>query len=105
MQKVCNYIDALSFATRGMAKPKGLLLTMRLLREALKHLMQGDRGADKLPGKIRTSQNWIGGTLLGNAVYVPPPPNAVPDGLSDQELWKHGNDALPPLIRAGLAHV
>lgn len=104
-QEVCNYIDALTYARREMANPKGLPLTMRLLREAHKRLMRGVRGADKIPGEIRTSQNWIGGTRPGNAVFVPPPPNAVPKSLSDLERWIHGNDALPPLVRAGLAHV
>lgn len=104
-QEVCNYIDALTYARGEMASPRGLPLTMRLLREAHKRLMRGVRGADKSPGEIRTSQNWIGGTRPGNAVYVPPPPDAVPEALSDLDRWMHGDDTLPPLVRAGLAHV
>ena len=104
-QEVCNYIDALTYARGEMASPRGLPLTMRLLREAHKRLMRGVRGADKSPGEIRTSQNWIGGTRPGNAVYVPPPPDAVPEALSDLNRWMHGDDTLPPLVRAGLAHV
>ena len=105
VQEVCNYIDALAYARREMANPKGLPLTMRLLRETHRRLMRGVRGADKLPGEIRISQNWIGGSRPGNAVYVPPPPKAVPDALSNLERWMHGKDALPPLVRAGLAYV
>ena len=67
--------------------------------------MKGVRGADKQPGEIRTSQNWIGGTRPGNAVYVPPPPQFVPEALSDLDRWLHSNDPLAPLLRAGLAHV
>lgn len=104
-QEVCNYIDALTYARGELASPRGLPLTMRLLREAHKRLMRGVRGADKSPGEIRTSQNWIGGTRPGNAVYVPPPPDAVPEALSDLNRWMHGDDTLPPLVRAGLAHV
>ena len=104
-QEVCNYIDALTYARGEMASPRGLPLTMRLLREAHKRLMRGVRGADKSPGAIRISQNWIGGTRPGNAVYVPPPPDAVPEALSDLDRWMHGDDTLPPLVRAGLAHV
>jgi len=104
-QEVCNYIDALTYARGEMASPRGLPLTMRLLREAHKRLMRGVRGADKSPGAIRTSQNWIGGTRPGNAVYFPPPPDAVPEALSDLDRWMHGDDTLPPLVRAGLAHV
>jgi Fic family protein len=63
------------------------------------------RGSDKLPGNIRTSQNWIGGSRPGNARFVPPPPDAVPAALADLERWIHRDDGLPPLVRIGLAHV
>jgi Fic family protein len=105
VREVCNYVDALAYARREIASPKGLPLTIRLLREAHMRLMRGARGAEKQPGEIRTSQNWIGGTRPGNAVFVPPPPEDVPGALSDLERWIHGDDPLPPLVRAGLAHV
>jgi Fic family protein len=103
--EVCNYIEALSFARSEIAKSKGLPLCTRLLCQAHKKLMQTARGADKRPGKIRTSQNWIGGTRPGNARFVPPPPDAVPEALASLERWIHEDDPLPPLVRAGLAHV
>jgi Fic family protein len=105
VREVCNYVDALAYARREIKNPKGLPLTIRLLKEAHKRLMRGVRGAEMRPGEIRTSQNWIGGTRPGNAVFVPPPPEAVPESLSALEHWIHGNDPLPPLVRAGLAHV
>ena len=105
VQEVCNYLAALAFARRELQKPPGLPLTMRLLREAHQRLMRGVRGVDKMPGEIRTSQNWIGGTRPGNAVFVPPPPAVVPTSLADLERWIHSHDPLPPLVRAGLAHV
>jgi Fic family protein len=106
VQEVCNYVDALAFARREIAKPRGLPLSIRLLCAAHKRLLRGVRGAaGKQPGEIRTSQNWIGGTRPGNARFVPPPPDVVAAALSDLEDWIHGNDALPPLVRAGLAHV
>lgn len=105
VQEVCNYVEALAFARRELASPTGLPLTIRLLRETHKRLMRGVRGADKLPGKIRTSQNWIGGTRPGNAVFTPPPPEVVPNALSELKKWIHGDDPLPPLVRAALAHV
>ncbi len=104
VREVCNYVDALAFARREIANPRGLPLSIRLLCAVHKRLMRGVRGADKQPGEIRASQNWIGGTRPGNAVFVPPPPDAVPAALSDLERWMHGDDALPPLA-AGLAHV
>mgnify|MGYP001099823816 CR=1 FL=1 len=105
VQDVCNYVDALTFARAEIAKPKGLPLCTRLLCLTHKRLMQGAGGADKQPGIVRTSQNWIGGSRPGNAQFVPPPRDAVPKALDCLERWLHEDDPLPPLVRAGLAHV
>jgi Fic family protein len=105
VEEVCNYVDALTFARAEIAKPKGLPLSTRLLCEIHKRLMHGTRGADKQPGTIRTSQNWIGGNRPGNALFVPPPADAVPKALTELERWIHRDDPLPPLVRAGVAHV
>jgi Fic family protein len=83
----------------------GLPLSMRLLSEAHRRLMRGVRGAEKKPGEIRRSQNWIGGSRPGNAMFVPPPPHVLGDVLSAFEKYIHADDSLPPLIRAGLLHV
>ncbi len=105
VEEVCNYVEALSYARAEIARPKGLPLCTRLLCEAHRRLLRGVRGAEKRPGTIRTSQNWIGGSRPGNARFVPPPPDTVPAALADLERWIHGVDPLPPLVRAGLAHV
>jgi Fic family protein len=105
VREVCNYLDAITYARGQLASPKGLPLSMRLLHEAHKRLMRGVRGADKQPGEVRRSQNWIGGTRPGNAVFVPPPPEEVPALLGDLEKYLHADDTLPPLVRIGLAHV
>jgi Fic family protein len=78
---------------------------MRLLNETHSRLMRGVRGAEKLPGEVRRSQNWIGGSRPGNAAYVPPPPQALGEVLGAFEKYMHADDALPPLVRAGLLHV
>jgi Fic family protein len=104
VQEVCNYVAALNYARREIARPRGLPLCTRLLCEAHKRLMHGVRGSDKEPGEIRRSQNWIGGTRPGNAQFVPPPPGEVADAMSALEKWIHAADPLPPLVRAGLAH-
>ncbi|MCL2648442.1 MAG: Fic family protein [Phycisphaerales bacterium] len=104
VQDVCNYLAALQYARRELSRPKGLPLSIRLLCESHKRLMKGVRGNEKQPGKIRRSQNWIGGTRPGNARFVPPPPDALPDALSALEKWIHRSDDLPPLVRIGLAH-
>jgi Fic family protein len=103
--EVSNYVDALNFARREIERPDGLPLSIRLLCGAHKRLMRGVRGAEKQPGEIRKSQNWIGGTRPGNAIFVPPPPDIVPIAMSELEHWIYADDPLPPLIRAGLAHV
>ena len=105
VRDICNYVDALTFARKEIASAKGLPLSTRLLCEAHKRLMRGVRGADKMPGEVRRSQNWIGGTRPGNARFVPPPPDIVPELMAQLEKWLHSDDALPPLVKAGLAHV
>ncbi|MBM3997951.1 MAG: Fic family protein [Planctomycetes bacterium] len=105
VEDICNYVDALTYARREIRRPKGLPLSTRLLCQAHKRLMRGARGAEKQPGELRRSRNWIGGTRPGNAHYVPPPPDDVPQAMSELERWIHAADPLPPLIRAGLAHV
>lgn len=105
VEEVCNYVDALAYARRELARPRGLPLCMRLLCAAHKRLMKGVRGSDKQPGTVRKSQNWIGGTRPGNARFVPPPPEALPEAMAALEKWIHGDDLLPPLVKAGMAHV
>lgn len=105
IEEVCNYLDALTFARKQLRRKNGLPLSVRLFNETHHRLMKGVRGAEKQPGEIRRSQNWIGGTRPGNAVYVPPPPHEVPRLLGDLERYLHAGDSLPALVRAGLAHV
>jgi len=105
VQEVCNYLDALAYAREQLSRPDGLPLSMRLLNGAHERLMRGARGADKQPGKVRQTQNWIGGTRPGNAAFVPPPPNLLDGLLSDFERYIHADDGLPPLVRAGLLHL
>jgi len=73
VEEICNYIDALEYARLEIGKPGGLPLCTRLLCGVHRRLMRGTRGQEKKPGIIRTSQNWIGGTRPGNAIFVPPP--------------------------------
>ena len=105
VQEVCNYVDALAYARAQLADPRGLPLSIRLLRATHRILMSGVRGSDKLPGEVRRSQNWVGGRRPGTARFVPPPPEDVPAALAALERWWHADSDLPPLVRAGLAHV
>ncbi len=105
VEEVCNYLEALAYARAQLADRRGLPLSMRLLSEAHQRLMRGVRGAEKLPGEVRRTQNWVGGSRPGNAAYVPPPPHVLAEVLGAFEKYLHAQDALPPLVRAGLLHV
>lgn len=105
VEEVCNYVEALNYARAQLGSKRGLPLSQRLICEVHKRLMKGVRGSEKQPGKIRSSQNWIGGTRPGNAKFVPPPPDTLPQLLADLDKWLHSDDRLPPLVKAGLAHV
>jgi Fic family protein len=102
--EVSNYVAAIE---HGVARMRGgFPLSLRLIREMHAILLKSGRGATKQPGEFRRSQNWIGGTRPGNALFVPPPPDRLDESLDALERFLHSEDpALPPLIRAGLAHV
>ena len=105
VEEICNYVDALAYARAQLADPTAPPLSMRLLNTTHARLMRGVRGATKLPGEVRRSQNWIGGSRPGNASFVPPPPHLLPDGISALERYMHAEDDTHPLVRAGLVHV
>ncbi|MEI9989172.1 MAG: Fic family protein [Rhizomicrobium sp.] len=104
VREVCNYLDALDYARGQFGKASGLPLSLRLLNEAHRRLMQGVRGANKQPGEVRRSQNWIGGSRPDNAIYVPPPPERLGELLGAFEKYIHVDDNLPKLVRTGLLH-
>ncbi|HEY5778602.1 MAG TPA: Fic family protein [Terrimicrobiaceae bacterium] len=102
--EVSNYIAAME---HGMARQReGFPLSNRLLREMHAALMSRGRGREKQPGEFRHSQNWIGGTRPGNALFVPPPPQEVEPCMAALERFLHDDtNGLPILLRAALAHV
>jgi Fic family protein len=91
----------------GLAKLRGgLPLCVRLMCDMHRVLLDHPRGRGKAPGEVRRSQVWIGGTRPGNAAFVPPPADAVPDALAALERFLNDQpEATPPLIKAALAHV
>jgi Fic family protein len=105
VQEVTNYLRAFRRVQEQLRNPKGLPLSMRLLCDAHRLLLNGVRGPGKQPGELRRSQNWIGGTRPGNAVFVPPPPEHVPQLLTDMERFIHeGATDLPPMVKVALIH-
>ena len=103
VREVSNYVDAMMF---GLERLKELPLSLRLIREMHERLLQSGRGAAMNPREFRRSQNWIGGTRPGNALYVPPPVHELKGVLADLEEFLHEETShLPALIKAGLIHV
>ena len=102
--EVSNYVAALEHALRRLHD--GFPLSNRLIREVHACLLSRGRGADKLPGEFRASQNWIGGTRPGNARFVPTPPDRLEEGMAALERFIHDESVgLPVLVKAALVHV
>ncbi|MDE2113162.1 MAG: Fic family protein [Alphaproteobacteria bacterium] len=103
IREVSNYVDTMMY---GIERMKDLPISLRLIREMHERLMRGSRGGTKSPGEFRTSQNWVGGTRPGNAIYVPPPISELQSCLDAFEKFIHTETpGLPLLIKAGLLHV
>lgn len=100
--EVQNYIQAINYSIDRLQE---LPISMRLIKETHRILLQGVRGEHKTPGEIRKTQNWIGGSSLKDAFFIPPEPNMLPDLLTDIEKFLHNeNLQVPEIIKAGIAH-
>ncbi len=101
--EVSNYIAALEHGLQRM-RDNDLPLSLRLLNEMHEILLRSGRGKDKAPGKYRRTQNWIGGTRPGNAVFIPPAHIYLMELMGDLETFLH-DEKTPPLVKAALAHL
>lgn len=101
-EEVQNYIQAMRHAVILL---HSLPFSSRLIKQTHKALLHGVRGEHKMPGEFRTSQNWIGGASINDAVFIPPIQSSIDDLISDIE--KFANDELnplPDLLKIALIH-
>lgn len=101
-QEVRNYVDAINDAIANLDR---LPISSRLIRSTHKILLNSVRGAHKLPGEFRTSQNWIGGNSISDARFIPPHHQLVGDLMGDLEKFLNNPDTyVPDLIKIAIAH-
>lgn len=101
VDEVLNYISAMNY---GLERLKTIPLSLRIIKEIHKILLYGVRGEWKTPGEFRISQNWIGGSDLQTAKFIPPPHHEVMPLMSNIEEYMHDNSLIPMLIKIGLIH-
>lgn len=103
VQEVSNYVAALNHGLSRLRED--FPLSLRLIREIHQVLLAKGRGSGKEPGEFRRSQNWVGGTRPGNAIYVPPPQEEVLPCMGELEKFLHQKTDVPFLAKIALAHV
>jgi Fic family protein len=103
VHEVVNYVKAMYY---GLDRVATLPLSLRLIREIHSELLASGRGAERMPGEFRTSQNWIGpeGGTLASARFIPPPPHEMNEALDNLEKFLHSDWGMPVLVDCALAH-
>jgi Fic family protein len=104
VREVSRYVAALYHGLQRVRTGE-LPISLRLVRELHGVLMEDGRGSTQAPGEFRRTQNWIGGTRPGNALFVPPPPHEMMRALDNLERFLNDETGhTPTILKAGLAH-
>jgi len=101
VDEILNYIKAMNY---GLERLKTFPLSLRLIKDIHKILLEGVRGEGKEPGEFRKSQNWIGGTSIQRASFVPSPPQEIMSLLDNFEKFLYDKSPMPILLKTGLLH-
>ena len=99
--EVHNYINAMNEAIKMLEK---LPFSSRFIRNVHKVLLAGVRGEHKQPGEFRKSQNWIGGSSINDAIFIPPVHTSIPDLMNDIDEFVHSDKLFPELLKIALIH-
>jgi Fic family protein len=101
-EEVQNYINAMNVAVKEL---QNLPFSSRLIKNTHSILLDGVRGRHKLPGEFRTSQNWIGGASINDAVFIPPNQSSIAELMSDIEHFANDElNPLPDLLKIAIIH-
>ncbi len=102
IKEIVNYRSALMIAKEHLVDRS---ISLGLIREMHKILLDSVRGQEKSPGEFRKDQNWIGsyGSTIEQASFVPPPPLQLMNYLEQWEVYIKGDD-IDPLLQAGVMH-
>jgi len=101
VDEILNYIKAMNY---GLERLKTLPLSLRLIKEIHKILLQGVRGEGRNPGEFRSSQNWVGGSTIQTATFIPPPPQDIMLLLGNLEKFFYDPSPMPILLKTSLIH-
>jgi Fic family protein len=96
------YTKALEY---GIKRLEDFPLCLRFIRETHGILMEHGRATHfSDPGEFRRSQNWVGGTSITTASFVPVPHTEMQKSLNDFEAFIRDDTATMPLVAIAYAH-
>lgn len=101
VDEIQNYIESVNY---GLKRLNTFPLSLHLIKEIHEKLLKGVRGENKTPGEFRRSQNWVGGSSINYATFIPPPVAEMNQSLHNLEKFIYDKSPLPILIKTGIIH-